>query len=222
MKRFTNKQCCFCSRHTNSEGCESDKFKAGASELLDIWPLFQQLVLDFCIDRIPEIALQTQSFFAMGAVLEALTSNPGPDDAPRLDRLIRESFEKHKQAWPTNSILPKWHMALHIPEQLRVHKRLLGTFVHERKHKVFKVHGTTCAKTVSWERSVSQSLLNHTINQLNSRPDIFATGDFLLHPRPVDGQLIGLQGQILVSRDASSAMQRYTHGDHVLYEQDSR
>ena len=51
---------------------------------------------------------------------------------------ISKYVQKHLQAYGEQVWVPKFHYLQHLPEMLNRHKRLIGCFVHERKHRIAK------------------------------------------------------------------------------------
>ena len=51
---------------------------------------------------------------------------------------ISKYVQKHLAAYKDQIWVPKFHYLQHLPEMLYRHKRLIGCFVHERKHRIAK------------------------------------------------------------------------------------
>jgi len=126
------------------------------------------------------IQVQVLSAYALFDVLDILGSHPTTHQvADELLAAHTRHMKLHREAYPNYDLIPKWHFAYHIPEQIKQHRHLLGTFVHERKHKTFKVHAAHYTNTSSFEKSMAKALLN---NQLHFaiKDTSFLEGDFLV------------------------------------------
>ena len=129
-----------------------------------------------------------------------------------LRNAIVNSMRSHRQAYPDSAFFPKWHKALHT-----VGKECWSAFTPERKHKVFKREATQVENLRSFERTVTEALLNHQLNTFNCKGNPWSkTGTFLLEPTTLlDGQVLGLSQTVRTARAASHNMLRTARGDFV-------
>ena len=72
----------------------------------------------------------------------------------------------YKQVYGEDAIRFKHHAAIHLPDQLRVWKRLLGTLTLERKHRAAKMYGRGRMTLQSFETSVLRDITCHSIWEL--------------------------------------------------------
>ena len=86
--------------------------------------------------------------------MEFLVSRHDETDAPKLHRLIDRVFSLGVAAYGSDVVTPKWHYALHLPDQLRRYKRSWNTLRHERKHKLFKELAANITNTRNFEVDV--------------------------------------------------------------------
>lgn len=161
----------------------SEKFKAGASEILDLYPVLRCLFDKLGLKTVRDIRDQVLSVYAMFEVLDILASHPTTNQAAdELEAAHTHHMRLHRAAYPDCCMIPKWHFAYHIPSQIRAHKHLHGTFAHERKHKCFKTHGSLYSNTTNFEKSVTRTLLNSQLHYL-MKDASFLQGDFLVNAK---------------------------------------
>ena len=146
------------------------RIKLGASEMLSTYGIVRSWAhaRDFTNSE------AGHSLLSVFKVLDALASHLGPEKAPQLMRDIVSYIEAHKRAHGIGHLIPKFHMALHLPAALAQLGELPSCFVHERKHKTAKKYGTTTARLSCWERSVTSQLLNQQLDTMTEC--VFALG----------------------------------------------
>lgn len=91
------------------------------------------------------------------------------DQCLELARLQEVHAGLHKLAYGSSHIKPKHHFSKHLPSQYSRDKRILDTFVTERKHRSFKrIIDSTLAdgKQINFEQSVLSRALSFQFEQL--------------------------------------------------------
>ena len=94
---------------------DENKLKCGASEFLDMYPIFEHMVETWCLKAAMEA--EVVSLLSMFRVLDKLLA-PSADPS-RLLRAMRRSMRLHMKACSGNVLVPKWHAALHVPSQMK-------------------------------------------------------------------------------------------------------
>ena len=156
----------------------ADAFKAGASEILGVYPLIR-IFISKVLTPMGALAVQCASFLALCEVLDSLGSvNSGRASPDQLAQQIQRHLGLFFAAYPDETPKPKHHAALHIPDQLRHHGTLLSCFVQERRHRLAKRVLGFSTKLQSFEFQRSVNLISYTLEQFNAE-HAFATGMFL-------------------------------------------
>ena len=200
------------------EAANSEKFKCGASELLDMYGVLRCLLEK--LEVRPKLRLQADSVFALFDVLDILASFPSGRKSDALLRAHLRHMEAHRLAYPEHNMQPKWHFGIHVAGQLTVNDRLAGTFVHERKHKVFKTFAAHLCNTSSYEKSIAKVLLNSQLHHL-MREDSFLEGDYLMNPKEHRDLAAALAcwGEVVrvSSKGAAHGLRTFGRGDVILF-----
>ena len=77
----------------------------------------------------------------------------GTIDASSLYRATLEHLRKHRSVYGTTEWLPKFHYALHLPQQIDRYRVLLDCFVVERSHLLPKLIAEAIYNPATFERS---------------------------------------------------------------------
>ena len=143
------------------ERSSQDHFKSGASELLCVYPLVRRFAEGVLLPRIPALAGQVRSLLLCCRVLDLLQDcKGGVADINKVERAILDYLCAHRAVYGDQDWRPKFHYALHIPEQLRRDARLYDCFVVERSHQLPKDLAASVKNTGNFEKSViARSLL---------------------------------------------------------------
>ena len=91
-----------------------DKLKCGASELIDLYPVFDCMVEVFGLKLIlePQVASLRTMFKVLDRLLAPRTNSQA------LLQCMRCAMSLYKRAYPENPLVPKWHDDLHIPSRM--------------------------------------------------------------------------------------------------------
>ena len=138
-------------------------FKAGASELISIFPLVRYFAQRIVAptNRIPS---QLQSFLAccklVDVMLQAKYQGADPSLAQGFDDAACEFLRLHTLAYDTEHVKPKHHFMMHVGRQWAEDGFALDCFVQERKHQVIKDCASHIKNTSVFERSVLAAVVN--------------------------------------------------------------
>jgi hypothetical protein len=128
-----------------------------ASEGLGIYSVLRVFLSLRAIGVSAAMTLAVAAYFAMCDVLNLLSRASLGDVSPsELQRAILKHFAASKLAYGDDDWVPKYHFALHLPYMLRRFERLISCWVHERKHKIVKLHSNNILNTAcDWEKQLS-------------------------------------------------------------------
>jgi hypothetical protein len=180
---------------SEKESSKHPSFSCSASDALGSFALLQEFLMlqVFGVaqsknDRIMMAACA--SFFALSRVITLATMVPrGGISAAMLMEAIIKHMQLHKAAYGDCHWVPKFHYALHLPEQLEQWGLLIFCFTHERKHKEVKryIQGRQNTST-TFEKNILQDVLH--MQMLALREDFpYPRGTQLLSPRSVASQV---------------------------------
>ena len=167
-----------------------DAFRAGASELLTMYPLVRYF-LEKVVER-GALCAERESFEALCYVLDLmqqLKRFPSNGVARELASALARHMDSHKRAYGTSNIKPKHHQAMHIPAQVLRDKLLLDCFVHERKHQVIKQCAQNIDNTREFESSVLRRVLNVQFQQLQCERLVDGLGGGAIEALPLAAAL---------------------------------
>ena len=195
-----------------AQACE-DSFKAGASELLNVYAVLRHFVSTVLAPQ-GKLACEISSLLALFKVLDGwhLVQNQ-PSKTPLWQAAISDHLVKFQAAYSADGdpTKPKHHASMHFQHlQKKNRGHLWACFVHERKHKQFKKFASATTCMVTFERSVTSDLLNHQVNTLDEH---LQTGSFLVPPLGVVPQFPGHT----VSKKATCRGITSASGDYVFY-----
>jgi len=155
------------SRETASLAAGS--FKAGASELLCVYPLLRHFA-EQIVKPTGKIPQELASFLACCNLVDVMSQAKyrGADVAlaQRFDDLAAKFRRLHGLAYQHVHIRPKHHFLQHVATQWHEDGFVLDCFVHERKHQCIKAEANPIKNTTAFERSVLAATLNCMIHQL--------------------------------------------------------
>jgi len=163
-----------------------------ASELLSFIPVLRTLVRD----RLPAGTLRPQqlSFVAMCCVLDKCANIQRGESADGLANLMGVWLDFFKAAY-TTAPRPKHHFGFHLEDQANAsaidgRPFMIGCFVTERRHKLFKGFAAHITRKDGLEKSVLVNLLAAHRRSLGESP--FKTGVQLVRPaeRVLEGTVI--------------------------------
>ena len=170
----------------------SEGFRGSGSELLMVFPLLRYFVTKV-IKPTNKIGAACDSFLKMCHIVdEFLKLKKGISSNQLVLGLMREHMDLHKIAYGTEWIKPKHHFAFHNLLSLQEDKVWLDCFVHERKHQIVKVAGTTIKNTSTCESSVLGRVILEQWRQLQG----CILGDCLLGQKVVEEGLSSSFGEV--------------------------
>lgn len=167
--KYRNMGKLFCaSRETASLAART--FKAGASELLSVYPLVRYFV-EVVIAPSALLLKERASFLALCEVIDivqtAKFTSATHQLSARMKAAVARSLQLHVDAYGKEFVRPKHHFLMHIWEQPAEDTVLLDSFVHERKHQAVKAKASLIRTTQNYERSVLQSALYVMLGQMD-------------------------------------------------------
>ena len=144
----------------------AEGFRGSGSEILMVFPLLRYFAIRVLMPT-EKVNAACKAFFKMCHVLdEFLKLKKGGGSNQVVLGLMREHVDLHKAAYGTEWVKPKHHFAYHNVLGQQCEKAWLDCFVHERKHQVVKVAGTTIQNTRNYEASVLGRVLLEQWRQL--------------------------------------------------------
>ena len=156
--------------------------KCSASEALSSYSPIRSFLLDnmsLCgpiMDFVASYLYLCEVFDVVAAVRRGTA---GPNE---FHLAISKYVQKHLQAYGDSVWVPKFHYLQHLPEMLNRHKRLIGCFVHERKHRIAK-RFLENMRTIGqgFEVSILKDVLHCNLHDLQHK-DIGLLEDGLVDP----------------------------------------
>ena len=139
--------------------------------LLSIIPIIACFLQDVVRDGSP--LSEHKKCFVYLALVVGICSQIGPEDSMEYVDVLRALLRDHGQAFTAlypGAVKPKFHQALHIPDNMEFLGRLLSCFVTERKHRITK----RCALYIF------RHIDNTVIKDILCRQMIAFTGDLSL------------------------------------------
>lgn len=113
-------------------------FPCTASEFITLTPVLKRYLKRVTL-RSGAAPAHVESMIACLEVIELLMAvNRNAVTPEKLHAAIEKHIRLYKIAYGEDAIRPKHHYALHLAGMLELHKVLLSTFTHERKHRAFK------------------------------------------------------------------------------------
>ena len=150
---------------------DADCWKSTAGEFLFVYPIVNFFVRTRLSTVLPD---EVQSFAKLCSVLDFILSlKRGSITSSRVDVLrkdISEHFELHLRCYGDKFVTPKWHDALHLPDQYRRDGCVYDTLCNERYHQMSKAFAE---KKRSYFRTFDQYLIARSIAQQTLRLQAF-------------------------------------------------
>ena len=149
-----------------TSGWKESKFKAGASEVLLVYPLIRHF-LDVVVPA--DVLVRERTSFNLCCEVVDLTQCVklrGMRHMPELKRQINAFLKSHVEAYAQEFVIPKHHYMCHMTRQAEEDGVWLDCFVHERKHQVTKDCSESIKNTVDFEGSVLTTVVHATIERL--------------------------------------------------------
>ena len=150
-------------------GSKDQMFKAGASEMLSVYPLIRYF-LEVCVPA-DAVTKEKTSFVECCHVvdlMQGVKQHGGLHLLPDLKARIRSFFRSHVDAYADELVRPKHHYMWHMTKQVDEDGFWLDCFVHERKHQLTKDCYNHIKNTSDFEASVLSTVLNATIERLHT------------------------------------------------------
>jgi hypothetical protein len=160
-------------------------FKAGASEVLSIYPLVRHFLETQRLPQSVQVDSIMQLFLVLDVIkqVQCLASEDAPPEA-EVDMLVAKLTEANrnyliafKLAYGIESIIPKHHMLMHLPEQILADKLLIWCFAPERLNFTLKGCVEDTDNTKRMETIGLAKALNAQLHALSKY-----SGDFLNVP----------------------------------------
>ena len=148
----------------------NNEFRAGATEILMLYPLFRHAAFTILVPG-GVLAAEVASFIAMCGVLDALQAlKHGGGSTDVLRASIRQHMMCFRTAYGCDELIPKHHFLVHIPRQVQRDGCLLDCFTHERKHQMIKSCCNWVDNTRSFEKSTLCRVLQEQLRQVQDLP----------------------------------------------------
>ena len=161
---------------------KSQKLNSTASELLCIIPILAHFVRVACLPTGTHTK-EIEVFLSLVQVVEMLQACSHTSVQPAA---ILAAVETSLKLWVDLGwhMLKKHHWLLHLPGFLSKHHWLPNCFCMERKNKMVSRHANIIHNTRNFERSLCEEVTTFELEKL-SAVDCFATGVYLIEPRPL-------------------------------------
>ena len=152
------------------EKASSDHFKAGASEVLTVYPLLRRFAEDLVATQFPNrLRNEIESLVLLCRTLDMFQdAKGGPCDVNRLRRCVDTHLEKHKATYGADAWRPKHHFGMHIADQVERDQMVYDCFVVERSHQLVKHAAGPITNTGNFERSVIGRALLQRLNMVSA------------------------------------------------------
>ena len=181
------------SDHRAGSSSLGDNFKAGASEMLAMYPVLRHLIVSI-IAPLNSMSDEIDSILKLFVVLDLLsTIDHKPVTPEDLHAAIVEHLDSLKACYDDTHWKPKHHFAMHLAGFLRVHGFLLSCFVQERRHKIIKHMAENVPNTKVFEESLLVDLVNHHVATMCER-GVALEPQLVNAKRIIDEELVGSCG----------------------------
>lgn len=162
---------------------KANKFSCIASDCLALFPIlrhFLETVIQpqgFCPEAI-------EAFLAMALVIDQCHAGAQWKATTRSSLLaaMEAANQNFLRAWPSASMIRKWHWHLHLPDLYQRFGMLPSCFTAERKHKTISQFATRLQKTQNFESHLLEQVLANEITTLKE-PDLFPERVHLCKPK---------------------------------------
>ena len=202
------------SRETASKSAEI--FKAGASEVLSVYPLLRYFA-EVVVARIATCDRAVASFLACCTVLDLASmlkvgGHPDPNLVFDFKNACVRFHEAHVRAYGDTFVKPKHHYLLHCSTQYEEDGRWLDCFVHERKHQVIKTQASDIKNTQIFERSVLMPACNSMLHLMEGMRSSGLIGSSARVPELETT----FAGPVFVASRMTFAWMQFSKGDLLL------
>ncbi|CAK9066921.1 unnamed protein product [Durusdinium trenchii] len=168
---------------------KSQKLNSTASELLCVLPILAHFARVACLPTGTHTQ-EIEAFLSLVLVVEILQACSYTSVQPAA---LLAAIERYLKLWVDLGwhMLKKHHWLLHLPTFLSKHHWLPNCFCMERKNKMISRHANIVQNTRSFERSLYEEVTTFELEKL-SAVDCFATGVYLIDPKPLTKKLKAL------------------------------
>lgn len=145
--------------------------KATASECLSLFPVLALFFDALVGNENQEVSQHARCFLKLVSCLELVQASARRAVEPAtLQQALEGYMQMFQGLFGAESMTPKFHYALHLPNLLQRYSFLPACFCLERKHRVPKKIGDEIRNTSSaWEGSVLREVTNHHVAALTDR-----------------------------------------------------
>ena len=144
--------------------------KCSASEALGVYNVIR-VFLGKHIAQLQPYRVQVQSYFKLCDALDCIQGcRKGTHNATDLQSALTNFVVAHQEAYDSTVWLPKHRYLQHLALQLTSHGKIVGCFVHERKHRVAKRYAENVRKVDgTFDLSVLKDVLASNLRDLKDR-----------------------------------------------------
>ena len=164
----------------NRFGKKCTSLQSFSGVLLSIVPVLVCFLQDVCS---PGCGLdEHKKCFISLALIIGICSQIGPDDAMAYVDLLASLLKAHGEMFTTlypSAVKPKFHHALHIPENMAYLGKLLSCFVTERKHRTTKRSALFVFRHI--DNTVSKDILSRQIQAFKGDESLFKK-EYIVNP----------------------------------------
>ena len=183
-----------------------------APSILSIYAPFRTFLTTHLQNHINrDLQLSRQCFFCLAHVLDLLRNTSAESTTPEaLMAAIVRHLEFFRSTYGEEHMTPKFHMVIHLADQLRRHKLLVSCFTHERKHKEVKRFANHLQNTSKdFEASLLEAMALAHMNDFSGEVMLPSATTRLLRPQEATKEMAdavrlacALDGAVLTSRTA--------------------
>ena len=170
------------------ERASSDHFRAGASEILQVFPLIRDFALAI-VRPTQKLELEVRSLLGVCAVLDCLLAAKHTHQDHGTLEATRAFLQAHIAAYGKEGLKPKHHYIFHNALQAS-RGEVMDCFVHERKHQVLKAAANPVKNTRAFESSILGRVLLEQTRQMKASP----ADRGLVQPVPAEPALLASLG----------------------------
>lgn len=149
---------------------QEGNIKCSASEALGIYNIIK-IFISKHISHLDAMKNQVDSYYKLCNVLDCISGcRTGRFGHVDLQRHISAFVEAHQAAYGSSLWVPKHHYLQHLAMMLERHCRVVGCFVHERKHRVAKRYAENARKVdKTFDVSVLKDVVASNIRDLQDK-----------------------------------------------------
>ena len=146
---------------------KAERFKAPASEILELYTVMRQYVLRIG-SKAASAAAACKAFLDVCFLLDLLlAANTGKVTGDMLDQAAAQVLSSFRAAGCEEYTIKKFHWNFHYGDSLSHHNCLINCFACERKHRQVVRHGELIFNTKNYEDSVYRELLCSQLQKLH-------------------------------------------------------